>query len=190
MFYYLLALLCPPLAVAFTGKPSQVIVNIFLTLLFVIPGVLHAIAVVRQYYAQGGQDPPKAVRNAVYALAGIGLLASFIIPKLSPVPPEERFEPADIWEMKSYKCRQIREMLANDVLAYLIEKGIDADVYADRGGIVIHFPKKMSYEACGLMAKLVVIEVDSPKEWRCVPRVRCEGEDYVGWAFEPAEFLE
>lgn len=190
MFYYLVALFVPPVAVALTGRPYQVIVNILLMLLLVFPAVLHAIAVVREYYRNGGQDPPKAVRNLVYALAGIGFVAAFIIPKLSPVPPEEKFEPADIWEMKSYKCRKAREELADEILSYFIEKGLDADAYADRNGIVIHFHREMNLESCSLMAKLVVIEVGSPKEWRCVPRVRCEGNNYVGWAFLPAEFLE
>lgn len=45
---YLLAILLPPLAVLFCGKPFQAILNIFLTCIFWIPGMIHAILVVKE----------------------------------------------------------------------------------------------------------------------------------------------
>ncbi|MDV2883822.1 MULTISPECIES: YqaE/Pmp3 family membrane protein [Alkalihalophilus] len=43
---YLLAILCPPLAVLFVGKPFQALLNLLLTLLFWLPGAIHACMVV------------------------------------------------------------------------------------------------------------------------------------------------
>ena len=43
---YLLAILCPPLAVLLTGKPIQAVLNFFLSLLFYFPGLIHAMSVV------------------------------------------------------------------------------------------------------------------------------------------------
>jgi uncharacterized membrane protein YqaE (UPF0057 family) len=48
---YLIAILLPPLAVFLCGKPIQGILNIFLTLLFWIPGVIHALFVVHSHLA-------------------------------------------------------------------------------------------------------------------------------------------
>ncbi|WNF38834.1 YqaE/Pmp3 family membrane protein [Bacillaceae bacterium IKA-2] len=45
---YLLAIFLPPVAVLFAGKPIQAILNFFLTLLFWIPGMIHAILVVNE----------------------------------------------------------------------------------------------------------------------------------------------
>jgi uncharacterized membrane protein YqaE (UPF0057 family) len=39
---YLLAILLPPLAVLFCGKPFQALLNLVLTILGWIPGVIHA----------------------------------------------------------------------------------------------------------------------------------------------------
>ncbi|HRX49598.1 MAG TPA: YqaE/Pmp3 family membrane protein [Spirochaetota bacterium] len=44
---YLVAILCPPLAVLFSGKPFQAIINIVLSLIFYFPGLIHAIMVVK-----------------------------------------------------------------------------------------------------------------------------------------------
>jgi uncharacterized membrane protein YqaE (UPF0057 family) len=44
---YLVAILCPPLAVLFSGKPFQAIINIILSLIFYFPGLIHAIMVVK-----------------------------------------------------------------------------------------------------------------------------------------------
>ena len=48
---YFLAIILPPLAVLLCGKPFQFVLNIFLTLLFWIPGVIHAILVVNSHLA-------------------------------------------------------------------------------------------------------------------------------------------
>jgi uncharacterized membrane protein YqaE (UPF0057 family) len=48
---YFLAIVLPPLAVLFCGKPIQFLLNILLTLLGWIPGVVHAILVVNNYLA-------------------------------------------------------------------------------------------------------------------------------------------
>jgi uncharacterized membrane protein YqaE (UPF0057 family) len=46
---FLLAVLCPPAVVLFLGKPRQGAVNLLLTLLLYVPGVLHAFSVVSQH---------------------------------------------------------------------------------------------------------------------------------------------
>ena len=48
---YLLAILLPPLAVFLCGKPVQAIINLLLTLIFWIPGVVHALFVVHGHLA-------------------------------------------------------------------------------------------------------------------------------------------
>jgi uncharacterized membrane protein YqaE (UPF0057 family) len=53
---YLLALLLPPIAVFFCGKPIQAIINIFLTLCFYVPGAIHALFVVHSYLADKRTD--------------------------------------------------------------------------------------------------------------------------------------
>ena len=44
---YILAIILPPVAVLFSGKPFQAILNIFLTLLGWLPGIIHAMFVVK-----------------------------------------------------------------------------------------------------------------------------------------------
>jgi uncharacterized membrane protein YqaE (UPF0057 family) len=44
-----LVILCPPLAVLFTAPPSSAAKNLGLTLLFYVPGVLHAYRAVDSY---------------------------------------------------------------------------------------------------------------------------------------------
>lgn len=48
---YLLAILLPPVAVLFCGKPFQFVLNIILTLCLYIPGAVHAILVVNSHLA-------------------------------------------------------------------------------------------------------------------------------------------
>jgi len=43
---YLIAVIFPPAAVLLAGKPFQAILNCLLTLLFYVPGLIHALAVV------------------------------------------------------------------------------------------------------------------------------------------------
>lgn len=45
---YLLAILLPPVAVLFTGRPIQALLNILLCLFGYIPGLIHAILVVNE----------------------------------------------------------------------------------------------------------------------------------------------
>jgi uncharacterized membrane protein YqaE (UPF0057 family) len=44
---YLLAILLPPVAVLFSGKPFQALLNLVLTIFFWFPGAVHAILVVK-----------------------------------------------------------------------------------------------------------------------------------------------
>jgi uncharacterized membrane protein YqaE (UPF0057 family) len=54
---YLFAFVFPPLAVLLCGKPWQCLfVSIPLTLLFVLPGIIHAVAVVSAYNADNRTD--------------------------------------------------------------------------------------------------------------------------------------
>ena len=48
---YFLAIVLPPLAVLLCGKPIQFLLNLLLTLLGWIPGVIHAILVVQAHLA-------------------------------------------------------------------------------------------------------------------------------------------
>ncbi|MFH5184971.1 YqaE/Pmp3 family membrane protein [Paenibacillus sp. TAB 01] len=45
---YLLAILLPPVAVLFCGKPFQALLNLILTLFFWLPGAIHACMVVHE----------------------------------------------------------------------------------------------------------------------------------------------
>jgi len=47
---YLLAILVPPLAVLLCGKPLQAILNLVLTIAGYVPGLIHALFVVHNYY--------------------------------------------------------------------------------------------------------------------------------------------
>jgi uncharacterized membrane protein YqaE (UPF0057 family) len=53
---YLLAILLPPVAVLVTGRPFQAVLNFFLTLLFWVPDVIHAILVVNEHKANQRAD--------------------------------------------------------------------------------------------------------------------------------------
>ncbi len=53
---YLIALIIPPLAVLLCGKPGQAVLNFFLCLLFLVPGVIHALLVVNNYYSDKRTD--------------------------------------------------------------------------------------------------------------------------------------
>jgi uncharacterized membrane protein YqaE (UPF0057 family) len=53
---YILAIFIPPVAVFLCGKPFQGIISIFLTLLFWIPGVIHALFVVHNHLADKRTD--------------------------------------------------------------------------------------------------------------------------------------
>ncbi|MCA0971849.1 YqaE/Pmp3 family membrane protein [Halobacillus litoralis] len=47
---YILVIFLPPLAVLFTGRPFTALLNLLLTLLFYVPGAVHAAVVVKGHY--------------------------------------------------------------------------------------------------------------------------------------------
>jgi uncharacterized membrane protein YqaE (UPF0057 family) len=53
---YIIAILLPPLAVLLAGKPFQAILNLFLTALLYVPGLIHALVVVSNHYADRRVD--------------------------------------------------------------------------------------------------------------------------------------
>ncbi len=53
---YLLAILLPPLAVLLCGRPLTALLNLLLTLLLWIPGVIHAMVIVADYNANKRTD--------------------------------------------------------------------------------------------------------------------------------------
>ena len=53
---YFLAIILPPVAVLLCGKPIQFLLNIILTILGWIPGVIHAILVVHSHLADKRTD--------------------------------------------------------------------------------------------------------------------------------------
>ncbi|PTM58937.1 YqaE/Pmp3 family membrane protein [Desmospora activa] len=61
---YLLAVILPPVAVLFVGKPFQALLNLILTLIGWLPGMIHAILVVNEYKAD-----KRAKRQAEYLAA-------------------------------------------------------------------------------------------------------------------------
>ena len=53
---YLLAIILPPIAVLICGKPIQALLNLVLTILLWIPGMIHALFVVNGYHADRRTD--------------------------------------------------------------------------------------------------------------------------------------
>ena len=53
---YLLAILLPPVAVLLCGKPFQAVLNLILTCLLWVPGVVHALFVVNSHLADQRTD--------------------------------------------------------------------------------------------------------------------------------------
>ena len=48
---YLVAIICPPLAVLMCGRPMQALVNLALTLCLWVPGIIHALFIVNRAMA-------------------------------------------------------------------------------------------------------------------------------------------
>lgn len=48
---YLLAIVAPPVAVLFIGRPFQAFLNLILTLLLWLPGAIHAVLLVHEHKA-------------------------------------------------------------------------------------------------------------------------------------------
>ena len=62
---YLLAILLPPVAVLLCGKPIQAMLNLLLTLLLWVPGVIHALFIVNEHKAnQRNKQLIKAMKEA------------------------------------------------------------------------------------------------------------------------------
>lgn len=53
---YLIAVIFPPLAVLLCRKPVQALLSVLLTLLFYLPGLIHALLVVHERYADRRTD--------------------------------------------------------------------------------------------------------------------------------------
>jgi uncharacterized membrane protein YqaE (UPF0057 family) len=49
---YLVAVICPPLAVLMCGRPMQALLNLALTVCFWVPGVIHALFIVNRAMAE------------------------------------------------------------------------------------------------------------------------------------------
>jgi uncharacterized membrane protein YqaE (UPF0057 family) len=60
---YLLAVILPPVAVLLKGKPIQALLNLFLTLLVWVPGVIHAWIVIN------GANQDKRMREQAKIIA-------------------------------------------------------------------------------------------------------------------------
>ena len=67
LMLFFLAVLCPPAAVLVLGKPSQGAINLGLTLLLYIPGLLHALSVVRRYKIQRRNETLMRLASLYYA---------------------------------------------------------------------------------------------------------------------------
>jgi len=65
---YFFAIVLPPMAILFCGKPIQAVCNIFLTLCGWIPGVVHALFVVHGHKAD---ERAKRLERAYYASAHV-----------------------------------------------------------------------------------------------------------------------
>lgn len=62
---YFLAILLPPVAVLLCGKPVQFVLNIILTLLGFVPGIVHALLVVNDFHEDRRAEMiVRAVRGA------------------------------------------------------------------------------------------------------------------------------
>lgn len=67
---YFLAIILPPVAVLFCGRPLQALLNLILTLCLWLPGVVHAMLVVHDYHED------RRARELVETLERRGLRAA------------------------------------------------------------------------------------------------------------------
>ncbi len=64
---FFLCFICPPAAILTTGKIGAFILNIFLTLFFWVPGIIHAILVTDKFYDdRRNRRLVRAIRRARY----------------------------------------------------------------------------------------------------------------------------
>lgn len=89
----LLAILLPPVAVLMCGKPVQAVLNCGLTLLFWIPGVIHAIIVVNNHNADKRQRELIAAQQAAVQAQTAAILAAQQAGSM-PTPPTAPTAPA------------------------------------------------------------------------------------------------
>lgn len=69
---YFLAIVLPPVAVLLCGKPVQFFLNLILTLLLWIPGMIHAILVVHAHQAdKRTRRLEKAIRDSGHTGKGV-----------------------------------------------------------------------------------------------------------------------
>lgn len=90
---YLIAILCPPLAVLSCERYASAFLNVFLTLLFYVPGLVHALLEVNRFYAdrrhhelvraiaasQGQPDTDFAPQRPDNSLAKSVMEAAFVV---------------------------------------------------------------------------------------------------------------
>jgi uncharacterized membrane protein YqaE (UPF0057 family) len=63
----IIAVLCPPVAVALVGRPSQAIANVGLTMLLFVPGIIHAMSVVDRYHTEQRNETLMQIASRYYA---------------------------------------------------------------------------------------------------------------------------
>ncbi len=75
----ILALICPPLAVVLTGRPLTAVLTLALTLLFWVPGMIHAMLIVSHDFKEERDGAVLPLRkpesNGMALLALVGLLS-------------------------------------------------------------------------------------------------------------------
>ncbi len=72
---YLLAIILPPVAVAFSAGVTAFLANLLLTLCFFVPGIIHAILILNGHYADTRhQEMIHLYQQAIAAEAGIELI--------------------------------------------------------------------------------------------------------------------
>jgi uncharacterized membrane protein YqaE (UPF0057 family) len=63
----ILAIICPPVAVALVGRPSQCVANLGLSLLLFVPGMVHALGIVEQHRIERRNETLMRIAARYYA---------------------------------------------------------------------------------------------------------------------------
>lgn len=98
----------PPLAIATTKRPGQVVISVILTLLFYIPGVIHALIIVGSY--QGD----KREQRIMAAVGASGEAATTKEPISAPPKSRAEFKQQVYEENKGAEFRWLRPMWEQD----------------------------------------------------------------------------